>query len=411
MNGLRRLQDFLKDKNYDASILISEANLQYFTGFTGTTAVAFITQTEAFLIVDSRYRIQATNQCEGFTVIQYEVKKSPNNKAVDNIQASESCEDILNSSDEAKDNKASDKQAKEPSPIWLTIKELVEKSAQPIKVCVFEGSYMPVDTYVKMSETVTNIEGFKSENFTMLRAVKRDDELDLMRQAAKIGDEAFAAMLPQLKVGMTENEARIILEKEMLSRGSEEASFQTIVASGHRSNMPHGVASDKVIEAGDFVTFDFGSVYKGYHSDMTRTIVMGKASEFQKYIYNVVLESQLNGVRAVKAGMTGAELDAICRKNFLDREDLKGLVYEHGTGHGVGLDIHEEPVASKKSKTKLEPNMIVAIEPGIYLEGVHTIGGLTGGNCGLRIEDTVIVTDEGCEIITHTSKELIELEG
>ncbi|WP_298705124.1 Xaa-Pro peptidase family protein [uncultured Veillonella sp.] len=369
MNGLRRLQDFLKNKNYDASILISETNLRYFTGFTGTTAVAFVTQNKAYLITDSRYRIQATNQCEGYTVIQYE------------------------------------------DTVWATIKQLIETEALSIKICVIEGGYMPVDTYEKLSAVVSNIEQFKSEKFALLRAVKRDDELLLMRHAAKIADEAFAAMLPQLKVGMTENEARIILEKEMLLRGSEEVSFQTIVASGHRSNMPHGVASDKVIESGDFVTFDFGAVYKGYHSDMTRTIVMGKASDFQKYIYNVVLQSQLNGLKAVKAGISGKELDAACRQNFLDQEDLKDLIYQHGTGHGVGLDIHEEPVASIKSESTLEANMIVTIEPGIYLEGQYTIGGLTGGDCGLRIEDSVIVTDEGCEIITHTSKELIELEG
>lgn len=409
MNGLRRLQDFLKDKNYDASILISEANLRYFTGFTGTTAVAFITQTDAYLIVDSRYRIQATKQCNGFTVIQYEIKKAAQHKADSSSESKEEAKKVANV--EANIQNGSETQGKTSSPVWEKVKELVENNNEPIKVCIFEGNYMPVDTYVKMSETVSNIEGFKSENFTMLRAVKRDDELVLMRQAATIADEAFAAMLPQLKVGMTENEARIILEKEMLLRGSEEPSFKTIVASGKRSNMPHGVASDKVIETGDFVTFDFGAVYKGYHSDMTRTIVMGKASEFQKYIYHVVLQSQLNGLKAVKAGITGKELDAACRKNFLDQADLKDLVYEHGTGHGVGLDIHEEPVASEKSNTKLEANMIVTIEPGIYLEGTHTIGGFTGGDCGLRIEDTVVVTDEGCEIITHTSKELIELEG
>ncbi|MBS4912760.1 MAG: aminopeptidase P family protein [Veillonella sp.] len=369
MNGLHRLQDFLKAENYDASIILSETNLRYFTGFTGTTAVAFITRTDAYLITDSRYRIQAANQCEGYEVIQY------------------------------KDS------------IWQTIKELINDSGTPIATCIIEGDSMPVDTYKKMSEALTDIKEFKSVNLATVRAVKREDELELMRYAAKIADEAFAAMLKQLKVGMTENEARIILEKEMMDRGSEEPSFKTIVASGIRSNMPHGVASDKVIEDGDFVTFDFGSVYKGYHSDMTRTIVMGTASEFQKFLYNTILESQMNGVKAVKAGITGRDLDEACRANFKAREDLKDLVYQHGTGHGVGLDIHEEPVASPKSDTVLEPNMIITVEPGIYLEGCHAIDKFNDGDCGLRIEDTVIVTDNGCEIITHTTKELIEVKG
>ena len=170
-----------------------------------------------------------------------------------------------------------------------------------------------------------------------------------MRKAAKIGDDAFAALLPQLKVGMTENDARIILESEMLKRGSEEPSFATIVASGNRSSMPHGVASDKIIEAGDFITFDFGAVYKGFHSDMTRTVVMGPASEQQKKLYSIVLEAQKRGVAAVRAGITGKELDAVCRDYIRERGYTKE--FNHGTGHGVGLEIHEEPVANPKSDT------------------------------------------------------------
>jgi len=175
-------------------------------------------------------------------------------------------------------------------------------------------------------------------------------------------------------------------------------SFATIVASGNRSSMPHGVASDKVMERGDFVTFDFGAMYNGYHSDMTRTIVLSKASDEQKKLYSIVLEAQTRGVAFIREGVTGAEVDAVCRDYI--KEQGYGSNFGHGTGHGVGLDIHELPVASPRSKDVLTENMVVTVEPGIYLPG----------HMGLRIEDTVIVTKEGCEILTQTPKDLIELD-
>lgn len=356
MNGLLRLQDYLTAHQYDGILLLSQTNLRYFAGFTGTTAVGFVTPETAFILTDSRYTEQAQNQCEGYEVIQYK------------------------------------------SSIWETIADIVKTRKINLSVCAFEGNYVPVDTYQTFSDILVGSQ-FASVNLTSLRATKRPDELTLMREAARIGDEAFAALLPQLKVGMTERDARVILEVEMLKRGSEEPSFDTIVASGHRSSMPHGVASDKVIEYGDFVTFDFGAVYKGYHSDMTRTIVMGKASKQQRELYDVVLNAQLKGLATVKSGVTGKTVDAACRDSIA--ADGYGDYFNHGTGHGVGLDIHEEPVASPRSDTVLEPNMIVTVEPGVYLPG----------EIGLRIEDSVIVTDDGYELLTHTSKELIEVKG
>lgn len=354
MNGLGRLQDFLNTQELDGIIIISPTNLHYFTGFTGTTAVAFITPKAGLIVTDSRYTEQAKEQCEGYHVVEYTTS------------------------------------------VWDTIKDLLKESKYTLKSCGFEGNQVPYDTFDTFSTALENTDFF-SVSLEDLRAVKRDDELELMRQAAKIADDAFAAMLPQLKVGITENEARIILEMEMLKRGSTEPSFATIVASGKRSSMPHGVATDKIIEAGDFVTFDFGAVYKGYHSDMTRTIVMGKASEEQKKLYDIVLQAQLNGVAMVKAGISGKAVDAACRDYITDAG--YGSNFQHGTGHGVGLDIHEQPVASPRSESILEENMIVTVEPGIYISG----------KIGLRIEDSVIVTTDGCEIITNTSKKLIEL--
>ena len=355
MNGLVTLQAFLQNEKYDGAILTSPVNLHYFAGFTGTTAVAFIGPKSAYILTDSRYTEQAKSECEGYEVIQY-----------------------------TKD-------------VYETIKDLVNDSGATLQTCCFEGSIMSVDVFQQLCDTLDDTE-FLSLNFATLRAVKREDELASLREAFRIGDEAFAAMLPQLRVGMTENEARIILETEMLQRGSREPSFATIVASGYRSSMPHGVASDKVMERGDFVTFDFGAMYNGYHSDMTRTIVLGKATDFQKKLYSIVLEAQMRGVAGVKAGVSGKEIDTICREYI--QEQGYGSYFGHGTGHGVGLDIHELPVASPRSNDILASNMVVTVEPGIYLPG----------EMGLRIEDTVIVTEEGCEILSQTPKELIELD-
>lgn len=354
MNGLKRLQNYLCRESYDGAVLISPTNLHYFTGFTGTTGYALILHHQAFFITDGRYTEQAKQECQGYTVIQYE--KNP----------------------------------------WQAMNKALKSVMPKGHACLFEGNYVPVDTYEDFCNVLT-FDGFKSYNFSNLRAIKTEEELVKMRQAAKIADDSFAALLPQLHPGMTENEARILLEKEMLMRGSDEPSFTTIIASGVRSCMPHGVASDKVIEEGDFVTFDFGAVYEGYHSDMTRTIVMGTASELQRKLYASVLKAQKKGVAAVHAGMTSKELDAVCRDSLT--ADGYGDKYTHGTGHGVGLEIHELPVASPRSTDTLEENMVVTVEPGIYFPE----------EIGLRIEDSVIVTREGCEVLTHTSKDLIEL--
>lgn len=356
MNGLKRLQSYLAKENLDAICISGMSNLHYFSGFTGTTAVLFVTPADAFLITDARYTEQANNQCEGYSVIEHH------------------------------------------QGAWLAIAELINESiVKNIKRCAFEGNIMTYNIFKKMESTLTTVEEFVPVSLEALRAVKREDELVLLRKAAKIADDAFALTLPEIKPGMTENEVRIILETNMLKLGSSAPSFDTIIASGYRSSMPHGVASDKVIEEGDFITFDFGAIYKGYHSDMTRTIVLGKASDRQKELYYAVLEAQELGVNSVKAGMSGEELDSIVRNSL--EEKGYGDYFNHGLGHGVGLDIHELPIASPRGKNILEKNMLVTVEPGVYFEG----------DIGLRIEDSVIVTETGCEIITKTSKELLEL--
>ena len=354
MNGLDRIQTYLVQEGYEGIFITSTTNLHYFAGFTGTAGVAFVTPQSAYFFTDSRYTEQAQGQCSGYQVVQYK------------------------------------------KPLWEEIKDYVLTSgATSIAI---EGDSMTVDQFGLVVDTFGDAFEFSSVQLQALRAVKRDDELVHMRKAAAIADQAFSHLLKEIKAGMTENQARIILETYMLKGGSQEPSFTTIVASGHRSSMPHGVASDKVIEKGDFVTFDFGAVWQGYHSDMTRTICMGPASDLQKKLYQVVLRAQEKGVSAVRAGLLGKELDTICRESI--ENDGYGDYFNHGLGHGVGLDIHEQPVASPRSESVLEKNMIITIEPGVYLPG----------QIGLRIEDSVIVTDDGCEVLTHSPKDLIEIE-
>ena len=237
----------------------------------------------------------------------------------------------------------------------------------------------------------------QSIDFSDIRMIKDKKELDLLLKAASIADEAFIHLLEDIKPGCTERSLAGRLEYYMRALGSEKTSFDTIVASGVRSALPHGMASDKVIEVGDFITFDFGAVYKGYHSDMTRTLVVGLANSWQQEIYTIVEEAQRKGLKAAEAGMTGRELDAIVRDSITACG--YGDYYVHGTGHGVGLEIHEMPMINKRGATVLQTGMIFTIEPGIYIPGKG----------GVRIEDTVVLTEDGARALNGVKKQLIEI--
>lgn len=218
-----------------------------------------------------------------------------------------------------------------------------------------------------------------------------------MFKAAAIADDAFHELIPHIKVGRRESELAAELEYNMRKRGAQKTSFDTIVASGVRSALPHGVASNKVIEEGDFVTFDFDCIYDGYCSDMTRTVVMGKAAPWQKEIYEIVLAANELGEEVLFPGKTGIEVDQAVR-DFIASKGY-GAYFGHGLGHGVGLDIHEKPNLNKGNPDPIPVGAIVTVEPGIYLPGKG----------GVRIEDTVIVTEWGCERLTLVEKELMEI--
>jgi Xaa-Pro aminopeptidase len=227
--------------------------------------------------------------------------------------------------------------------------------------------------------------------------IKTSSEIKILKEAAAIADAAFKHILDFLRPGISELDVSNELEFFMRKQGATSSSFDIIVASGLRSALPHGVATDKIIEKGDFVTLDYGAYYNGYVSDITRTLAVGKPSEELINIYDIVLEAQLRGMAGIKPGMTGREADALTR-NLIEEKGY-GQYFGHSTGHGIGLEVHEGPALSFRSDIILEPGMAVTVEPGIYLPGVG----------GVRIEDDTIVTIDGNEALTHSTKELIIL--
>jgi Xaa-Pro aminopeptidase len=230
-----------------------------------------------------------------------------------------------------------------------------------------------------------------------IRAQKTADEIETIEQAIKIAETAYTQLLEEMKPGMTEKQLALRLEWLMRERGASGVSFDMIVASGARSALPHGVASDKAIATGELVTFDFGCYYQGYVSDITRTIAIGSCSEEQRTVYELVRVANEKTIAGLSAGMTAQAADAIAR-DFLTEAGY-GEQFGHGTGHGIGLDIHEFPRLGVTSEDVLTEGMIVTVEPGIYLEG----------RFGVRIEDDVLLTADGYRVLTSLPKELIIL--
>ena len=229
------------------------------------------------------------------------------------------------------------------------------------------------------------------------RQIKTPEEIELLRQAEHIGDLAFEDILGILKPGMTELEVAAELEYSMKKHGAEGFSFDTIAASGKNSSMPHAIPSEKKLENGDFLTMDFGCIYKGYCSDMTRTVCIGKASDEQKKIYNIVLSAQLAVLENLKPGMMCKDVDRIAR-DYITAQGY-GEYFGHGLGHGVGLYIHESPAFNTRDTSIVKAGMIETDEPGIYLPNKF----------GVRIEDMILITEDGCEPLAHSPKNLIEL--
>ncbi len=352
---LSRLRDFLREKKADAVVVNKEVNLHYFSGFRGDDSLLLVSPDDALLVTDSRYTEQAAEQAPLFEVI------------------------------EQKDG------------LWAKAAECAK--AHGWKKLAFEGNAMLYDTFVKFGERLEKKAALDVPvHLDTLREVKEAEEIACIRKACEIGDAAFLDIVKFIRPGISEREVAAQLEMTMRSLGSERPAFATIVASGERGSLPHGIATEKLIVSGEFVTMDFGAVYEGYHSDMTRTVCVGPASGAQRALYGTVLDAQEFGVSLVKPGVPGKEVDGLVRQRISAAG--YGKNFGHGLGHSLGLEIHEEPRLSAKSDCEsLLPGMLVTVEPGVYLPG----------KCGLRIEDTVLVTETGGERLTKSSKELMEI--
>ena len=230
-----------------------------------------------------------------------------------------------------------------------------------------------------------------------LRAAKDEEELARMRQAQRITDEAFREILNFIRPGLTEQEVAARLVYELLRRGGRKVSFDPIVAAGANGSMPHAVPGETVIQPGMFVTMDFGCVYEGYCSDMTRTVAVGQPTEEMERVYHTVLEAQRAGIAAARAGVTGSEVDRAARQVI--QQAGYGAFFSHSFGHSLGLEIHESPNASPSEQSVLPTGAVISAEPGIYLPG----------RFGVRIEDVLVLREGGCEDITHSPKNLIVL--
>jgi len=342
----------MKEKDIEAFVIYKFVNVTYITGFTGDDSVALVTHNKAIFITDGRYTEQAQKEVKDFEVIEHKTG------------------------------------------IKEVLKEYIK--TLEIKKLAFEEN-ISYGQYRELKELL-EIELIPQANLVeTLRMVKDEEEIENIKKAQNITDRAFEHLLKFIKVGMTEKEVALELEYFMKKQGAEDLSFDTIVASGKRSSLPHGKASEKVIEKGDFVTIDFGCKVGGYCSDMTRTIVMGKASEKQKEIYNIVLEAQQKAIDNIRAGITSKEADLLARSVI--EEKGYGQYFSHSLGHGVGLEVHEAPSLSFKKEEILKEGAIVTVEPGIYIPDFG----------GVRIEDMVLLKEDGVINLTKSPKYLIEL--
>ena len=350
---LSAIRALLPEKKIDAVIVTKEANLYYFSGFRGDDTVLIITEDRALLITDNRYTEQASQQAPLFEVVEQK-------------------EGLLKKTAEC-------------------VKKLECQSVG------FEGNALSYADFSVLQALLKPICFDTSLQLDSLRQIKEKEEIRHIRKACAIADAGFADILTYIRPGMTELQVAAHLEHCMRESGSEKTSFPTIVASGIRGSLPHGIATNRVICEGELVTMDYGAVYEGYDSDITRTICVGAADEKQKRIYHAVLESQELALTLIRPEVSGRSVHLAVKKN-LARYGLDSY-FGHGLGHSLGLEIHEEPRMSLARDFILKQNMLITDEPGVYIPGWG----------GLRIEDTVLITADGCEPLTKSRKELIEI--
>ncbi len=344
----------LLDRQTEGMLVTTPENVRYLSGFAGTEGTLLLTRREGFFFTDGRYTTQAHEQVRDFTVITFREK-------------------------------------------WKEIGKTVKKI--PIRSLGFEARNLTVAMLADLEKQIAPVVlKPHSDSLDQLRMVKDASEIALLKKTAGIASKSLQEVIPLLRPGVGEREIAAELEYRIKRNGGDGAAFQCIVASGYRAALPHGVASCKKIEPGDMVIIDYSAVYGGYASDETCTFIAGWPTPKQKKIYSIVREAHDRAIAAVRPGASVKKIDAAAR-SFIECRGYKKY-FNHGTGHGIGLAVHEPPRISFLSDGAVCEGMVFTIEPGIYLPGWG----------GVRIEDTVVVTAEGCEIITPTNKDLTVID-
>ena len=353
MNHLEHIAAHLD--GLDAMLLTSEANCYYATGFMGE-GIALVTRRGSWYFTDSRYT-EAADKAIGNAAVIREVSRE--------------------------------------KPFSALINEaLAEAGAEKAG---FEEQRMTVAEHAVYSEKLHCTLTPASSLMTELRGSKDEEELSCMTAAQRIAEGALEQILKEIRPGMTEKEIAARLNYLMVSAGAEKTAFDTIVASGPNGSMPHAVPGMRKVREGDFITMDFGCVYKGYCSDMTRTVALGRPSDEMRNVYDIVLQAQLAGIAAARAGVTGAAIDGAARKVIQDAG--YGSCFGHSFGHSLGIDIHEAPNAAPGNDKPMPDGAVISAEPGIYLPG----------RFGVRIEDVMILRPDGAQVITKAPKALLVL--
>jgi Xaa-Pro aminopeptidase len=347
------VRGYLDRHGVEAIIFLGLPNIRYLAGFTGSDGCLVVSRDKGWFLTDSRYTTQASIEVAGLEIIEYRVKK-------DGV-----C-DLLN--------------AESMKKVGIEAEHTTVAFAKALGATLPETEFLPI--------------GIELDD---LRLIKSDVELQLLEKCADIASHSLLGILDKLKPGAVERVISLEIEFAMKREGAEEKSFDFIVASGKRGALPHGKASDKRVEAGELVTIDFGAVYNGYHSDETVTVSVGEPDKQQREIYSIVKDAHDKALQAVRPGVSLRELDGIAR-GFIENKGFSEY-FGHGLGHGVGLEVHERPVVSPRSEQIAEEGMVFTIEPGIYIPEWG----------GVRIEDTVVVTGNGCRVLTKVPKDLMIL--
>lgn len=346
----QRLEKLMRRKDLDVILFWGPENIRYLCGFTGSDGALIYARGDLVFLTDSRYTEQAKGEVQNAAVSQYRQKISGVSQALKSLR---------------------------------------------VRRIGFEAAAVNFDSYRRLQEKLPRASWLPlATELAGIRAVKEAEEIGRLRKAVRIASESFLKTIPRIKPGSREAAVAESLECQFRHRGGEKASFDTIVASGYRAALPHGAASEKRLTRGETVVIDFGARFQGYHSDETKTLILGKPDAKTKRIYEIVRRAQGKAIRTVRPGVTGREIDAAAR-DVIQKAGY-GKFFGHGTGHGVGLAVHEDPLISPKGKTVVEEGMIFTVEPGIYVPGWG----------GVRLEDMVQVTSNGCERLTYLSKEI-----